>query len=136
MNEEVERMAALIPRDIVAYDGNGDIDLSYTLPQHLYNEGYRKLLGNVVVLPRKKYILAKELIEQGYRMIPDSMVVLIKKKKRKKAKKSENKCKYFKEIDYGYRQSKQCYAQKCAPEVNCNGHKSNCEKYPKVEVEE
>lgn len=44
----------------------------------------------------------------------------------------DDKCKYFKEIDYGYRTSKQCYAQKCAPECTCQGYKSRCEKYPKI----
>ena len=37
------------------------------------------------------------------------------------------KCKYFREVDYGYRKSKQCYAQKSAPEVYCNGCISDCE---------
>lgn len=37
------------------------------------------------------------------------------------------KCKYFREVDYGYRQSKQCYAQKFAPEVNCDGCKCRCD---------
>ena len=46
------------------------------------------------------------------------------------------KCEYFREIDYGYRHSKQCYAQKCAPEVNCNGRISDCSKYPKITAEE
>ena len=46
--------------------------------------------------------------------------------------KDKEKCKYFKEIDYGYRQSKQCYAQKCAPEVYCNGNVDDCSKYPKI----
>ena len=50
-------------------------------------------------------------------------------------KNKKEKCEYFKEIDYGYRQSKQCYAQKYAPEVNCNGCKRNCEKYPKIGTE-
>ncbi len=46
------------------------------------------------------------------------------------------KCEYFREIDYGYRHSKQCYAQKFAPEVNCNGRISDCSKYPKITAEE
>lgn len=45
-------------------------------------------------------------------------------------------CKYFREIDYGYRHSKQCYAQKCAPEVTCNGFISDCSKYPKITAED
>lgn len=44
----------------------------------------------------------------------------------------EKKCKYFKTVDYGYRVSTQCYAQKCAPEVYCNGDIANCEKHPKI----
>lgn len=45
------------------------------------------------------------------------------------------KCEYFREIDYGYRHSKQCYAQKCAPEVNCNGLKSLCTEFSEIRRE-
>ena len=87
-----------------------------------YENGLLKELSeDSVVLTREEY---NELLARPLETMGDLVISKIK----------EEKCKYFKEIDYGYRKSKQCYAQKCAPEVNCNGCKRNCEKYPKIGV--
>ena len=93
--------------------------------------GYRKLPkdakvfipdGQMVLLTRKEY---DELLARPLNVMGELAISKIKNKK----------CKYFKEIGYGYRQSNQCYAQKCAPEVECRGDINRCSKYPKVTEE-
>ena len=81
-------------------------------------KGYRKIDKDSVVLSREEY---NELLARPLEIMGDFVI-----------SKTNKKCKYFRVIDYGYRKSNQCFAQKYAPEVNCNGCMSECEKYPKI----
>ena len=97
---------------------NGMCDV-YRVAEKIYEQNYRKVPKDSVVISSEEY---EKLLSRPLETMGDLVISKIK----------EEKCRYFKEIDYGYRRSTQCYAQKCAPEVNCNGCKINCEKYPKI----
>lgn len=63
----IEEMAKDIKSWDDCYDENGDIDLNYTLQQHLYNLNYRKLPENAVVLTKEEYEKKLgEMLDKGY----------------------------------------------------------------------